>query len=402
MSITAAGNVPTARAAFARAMKYLSYLIGVFLVAITMPAQATWVLDEAGKLSLFGDLRGRFETDFDSRNESGAQRDDRNRLRYRIRLGLRHEPTEHWRLQFRARTSREASQQSSALTIKDLSGGTRDDFRMFPDQWFAEYKRSGHHAWLGRNSYPFWQANNQEMIWADNATLMGAFAGFETSGHDTRMGLRAGHFGLPDGMYDLGGRLTAAQATLSTTPAPAWRLRAAVGGLAINGTDRSRFLINGNGERDYRIGMLSAEARRELDHAGPAYISLGVDLLRNFENYKSDSEPITATFRDQRNGLVLSLLTGGPIEHAYGRRWEFGYVYAYLEKLALNAAYAQSDWVRWGSGGQTQSSDIKGHGISGRYWLRDDLDLRARLYLAESIATPQDGNRFRLDLNYRF
>ena len=32
----------------------------------------------------------------------------------------------------------------------------------------------------------------------------------------------------------------------------------------------------------------------------------------------------------------------------------------------------------------------------------EDLDLLARFYTAEALTSVQDGNRFRVDLNYRF
>lgn len=386
--------------------RLLCGLTALCLLSLTAstPVRADWFLDDAERLRLFGDARGRFEADFNSHDETGTARDDRDRLRYRIRLGLQYRPSDRLRFQFRARTTREASQQSSALTIKDLSGGDRDEFRLFPDQWFAEYDSHHTRFWLGRNTYPFWQANPQEMVWADNATIMGIFGSLDTPGNGARFGIRAGYFGLPDGMYDVAGMMGAVQASFVLELKQGPSIKAAAGLLAIDGTDRSKFLIDGNGERDYRIGMLSGEIRQPLNmDYGPDYVSLGLDLLHNLEPYSvNDPDPVSADFRDERNALILSLTTGGAINKARGSRWEAGYIYAHIEKLALNAAYAQADWIRWGSGGQTQASDLRGHGFSVRYWFTDNIDIRARLYLVDAVATRQDGNRFRLDINYRF
>ncbi len=71
------------------------------------------------------------------------------------------------------------------------------------------------------------------------------------------------------------------------------------------------------------------------------------------------------------------------------------------EICAVNASYAQDDWVRFGSGTQTAGTDIEGHEIRLGYALSKRISLLARLYLVEAITTSQDGNRFRLDLNWR-
>ena len=55
-------------------------------------AQAEVKIDDAGKLGLYGDFRGRLETDWDSRRSDGTTRDDRTRLRIRLRAGLTFKP----------------------------------------------------------------------------------------------------------------------------------------------------------------------------------------------------------------------------------------------------------------------------------------------------------------------
>ena len=82
--------------------------------------------------------------------------------------------------------------------------------------------------------------------------------------------------------------------------------------------------------------------------------------------------------------------------------WLIGYYYAHIETFAVTASYAQDDWVRFGSGPQTDSSDIEGHEIRAGYALLANINLLARVYFVEAITTQQDGNRFRLDFNWRF
>ncbi len=79
-----------------------------------------------------------------------------------------------------------------------------------------------------------------------------------------------------------------------------------------------------------------------------------------------------------------------------------GYSYAHIETFAVNASYAQDDWIRFGAGAQTDASGFKGHEIRLGYAISKNINLLARLYLVDAITTRQDGNRFRVDLNWKF
>lgn len=82
--------------------------------------------------------------------------------------------------------------------------------------------------------------------------------------------------------------------------------------------------------------------------------------------------------------------------------WLLGYWYADIEQFAVNSSFAQDDWVRWGSATQTRASDMKGHELRAAYGLGGGMNLVARLYLVEAVTSVEDGNRFRLDFNYKF
>jgi hypothetical protein len=113
----------------------------------------------------------------------------------------------------------------------------------------------------------------------------------------------------------------------------------------------------------------------------------------------ADVAPFPATDTDETLGYVLSVQVG---QLKKRNDWLFGYYYAHIETFAVNASYAQDDWIRFGSATQTDSSDFEGHEIRLGYALSANINLLARLYLVEAITTPQDGNRFRVDLNWRF
>jgi hypothetical protein len=175
------------------------------------------------------------------------------------------------------------------------------------------------------------------------------------------------------------------------------QLTAAAGLHYLFGESGAANLRNRNGERDYMIGVGSAQWTFPW---GKFPVTLGADLFYNFLNYDAaDVAPFPASRDDEVLGYVLSAQLG-----QLKKRHDFliGYYYAYIETFAVNASYAQDDWIRFGSGPQTDASDFKGHEIRLAYALSPQVNIMGRLYLVEAISTVQDGNRFRLDLNWRF
>ena len=82
--------------------------------------------------------------------------------------------------------------------------------------------------------------------------------------------------------------------------------------------------------------------------------------------------------------------------------WRFDYYLAHIEAFAVNAAFAQDDWVRWGNGPQTEGTNARGHEVRVSYEPAPRMNIVARLYLVEAITSSQDGKRFRLDFNWSF
>ena len=108
---------------------------------------------------------------------------------------------------------------------------------------------------------------------------------------------------------------------------------------------------------------------------------------------------ITASNEDETDGWDVYVKYGSTKNKG---DWLLGYWYADIEQLAVNSSFAQDDWVRWGSATQTRASDFRGHELRAAYGLGGGMNLVARLYLVEAITTVEDGNRFRLDFNYKF
>ena len=369
-------------------------LVCLLTLVLSTVARADVVLDGDGKLKLQADLRMRFESDWDSQRADGSKRDDRDRLRIRARMGMTYGPTSNLSLGFRLRSGSTESQQSPHITIVDFDDNPGGDKEAVFDKWYAGL--SGTHAWAwgGRNSFPFWKQN--ELFWDDDVTPAGVALGYRTSWKDGSFALNGGYFVLPDGAVDFNGQWGAGQAVLSAQ-AGSVTLTGAGGVFLFDGDPGAGNLRRGNGARDYTIWVGNVQAKFQ---AAGRPLTLGLDVMHNSEDYSPDDpDPFTAANHDQNNGLVSSIAFG---QIKNKGNWLVAYYYAHIETLAVNASYAQDDWVRWGSATQTDSSDLKGHEIRFAYTLLENLNLVARLYLIDAITSVQDGKRFRVDFNYKF
>lgn len=373
-------------------------LAGLLATAPTPVARADVALDEAGTLKLYGDFRLRYEVDFDSVRADGiTERDDRARLRIRGRLGVNFEPIPEFALGARVRTGSVDSQQSPHITIADFSGDPTGDEDVVPDKWFVKGKRGSAWAWAGRNSFPFWKQN--ELFWDDDVTPAGLAVGFTVPIGPGELAVNGGYFTLPDGAVDLHGVLGAGQLVYSAELGGIV-LTHASGLFVMNGSADFNNLRNGNGARDYTIWVGDLQAKTKV--AGLP-LTFGLVGMHNFENY-SGSELVLAdagriAADDETVGVVVSLILGQTKEAG---DWLLGYYYAYIDTFAVNASFAQDDWFRFGSATQTDASDFEGHEFRFGYAFAKNFNVVARLYIVDAINTEQDGNRFRLDFNFKF
>ena len=351
-------------------------------------------LNEEYKFKIFSDFRLRYENDWDSETASGVPRVDRERLRIRARLGAEIEPFKDVTLGTRLRTGPKDSQQSPHVTIIDFDDNPVGDQDAVFDKWFARYTKDSFWIWGGRNSFPFWKQN--ELFWDDDVTPAGIAGGYNLSREYGKVSFNGGVFKLPDGAVDFNGNLAAGQIVYSSVFNNVV-LTLAGGVFAIDGETSAKNLLHGNGARDYTLWVGNVQLKFNVVQLP---ITLGVDVMHNSEDYSTtDPDPFTVLNRDQVDGYVFSLLAGKAKEPG---DLLAGYYYAYIETLAVNASFAQDDWIRWGSANQTDASDFKGHEFRVGVTLTKKLNLLARLYLVDAITSVQDGKRFRIDLNYEF
>ena len=357
-----------------------------------LPTGLDWI-DSNTNLTFYGDLRLRFEADWDSQNAAGVERDDRNRGRLRARAGFNYKVSDAWSFGSRIRTGSSRSQQSPHLTFA-ADDGLRDDLDFVADRYFVQFKQDNFTGWAGRNTSPFWQQN--ELFWDEDVTPTGVAGTYDVKLGEGTLSTIAGGFYLPDGGYDLNGQMLAGQLKYSL-PVKTSQVTVAAGLHFMNGESGANNLLSRNGERDYLIGVASAQWTIPLKGIP---LTLGGDVFNNFQDYDAaDVAPFPATDDDETFGFVLSASLG---QLKKQHDWLVAYYYSHIETFAVNASYAQDDWVRFGNGPQTASSDFEGHEIRAAYALSKNINVMARMYLVEAITTVQDGNRFRLDLNWKF
>jgi len=347
----------------------------------------------ASPLTFSGDVRVRYEWDWDSQNAAGVARADRDRARTRIRASLGYQFSSEWSAGVRVRTGNRDSQQSPHLTFY-ANDDITDDFEGSFDRYFVQFKQGALTAWGGRNPVPFWQQN--ELVWDDDVTPTGVAGTYEKKLEQGSLTTAVGAFYLPDGMVDLNGTLIGGQLKYSVPVKPA-QFTLAAGLYQLDGKSGAKNLQNRNGARDYLIGVLSAQWSTPVE--GQPFV-FGVDLIKNFEDYSAaDVAPFAPSQADETTGYDVTV-TYGQIKKAGD--WLVRYSYAHIETLAVNAAYSQDDWARFGSSTQAAVTDFKGHEFRATYAITKDLTLDARLFLVEAITSIQDGKRCRVDLTWKF
>ena len=342
--------------------------------------------------NVYGDLRLRYELDYDSvRADGKTPRDDRNRLRTRARLGVKFSPVDWFTANLRLRYGDSNSQQSPHVTLLQDGGPIGDHSDVWLDRLSIGFQTDDLWLKIGRTGLPFWKPH--EMYWDDDIFLDGGSLGLEAKAGDTQFNLAAGAWALPDGPDDhrLSERslLSAGQIKLAHDMGNQGQLIIADSLLLIR--DDSSVVNVTNDDIDYTVNALDLQYKR---HVRDTQVTLGATYLHNF-----DHGPNADPTRNDTDGFVIYGSVGRLEEKG---DWLVAYYYADIEKYAVARYFAEDDWSRFGSATQTRSSDFRGHELRLGYMLADNLNIILRAYHVETKSTREDGNRIRLDLNYRF
>lgn len=366
----------------------------LLLSALASARAATGIafLDKNPDLTISADARVRYESDWDSHTSAGVLRTDRERGRLRARLGAAYKFSPEWSIGARFRTGNHQSQQSPHLTFT-ANDGPSDDLEGSFDKYFVQYKAGAVTAWAGRNSPLFWQQN--EFTLDEDVTPTGVNVAIDSKPGTGTITTTLGAFALPDGATHLNGDLFAGQVKYLLPVKPS-QFTLAAGLYDFQGKSGARYLRNRNGERDYLIGVLSAQWSTPIQGRPLAF---GVDLIENFQDYNAaDAAPLAPVNANETSGYVFSVQLG---QLKQAKDWTVAYYYAHVETFAVNASYTQDDWARFGNGPQSDLTDIKGHEFRASYAITKNINVMARLFLVDAITTVQDGKRFRFDLNWK-
>jgi len=356
--------------------------------------------DRQKKLKFKADLRLRTEQDWNSRKSDGTYRDDRFRLRFRVRAGLQYKPNDWATFGFRSRTGYAEKQQDPHLTI----GDGYHEFDSVPigfDKLYFKVNKNWFETWLGRNTFPFEKTN--ELFWSDNVALDGLFlsAKFETSPEwIDEVTYSGGLFTMLNSYSTFGDDSFIGIFQIKTEHLNK-RLKVFPSFYHFNSMPN---IPDGNEtfRLDYTIVQLGAEA---LAFEHPR-ITLGLDLYQNLQNYNKN-ESIQDNFKDQKTGFVGSVVWGN-----LAKKGDFalGAYFTYLERYAAVDFIAQNDWVRWDYSGQGSRdgrlTNYKGLELMTGYRISKMLQLKIRYFMVEQLipygSAIENGNRIRLDIDFRF
>ena len=133
-----------------RQARLLLLAVGMTLL-VAVAGRGQEVGSRRPRVEPYGDFRLRLEQDWDSREGDGSQRDDRLRLRFRLRLGLDFQAGERWKGRIQMRSGPHDSQQSPHITIFEFDGGANGPFQFNLDYWYVSYESDRLEVWAGRN-----------------------------------------------------------------------------------------------------------------------------------------------------------------------------------------------------------------------------------------------------------
>ena len=175
-------------------MRKFSNYLNIFLVCATITSTYGGLQAQSDslhrKLTFNGDFRFRVEPDWNSRRPDGTYREDRTRLRYRMRFGANFQYNQWASFGMRIRTGIPDKQQDPQLTL----GEAFKEFGTLPigfEKIFFDANYKGINLWVGKNTFPFEKRN--ELFWSDNVFPEGIAIKWKPS-FLKNLQLNTGHF----------------------------------------------------------------------------------------------------------------------------------------------------------------------------------------------------------------
>ena len=352
------------------------------------------------KLQFNADFRFRIEQDWNSQKSDGTFRDDRTRLRYRVRAGFTYNYN-HWAsFGARVRTGNPRKQQDPQLTL----GDDFSEFNVLPigfEKIYFKAEQSGYVFWVGKNTFPFDKHN--ELFWSDNVYPEGVFLKkkFHTdSGFLNQFDISGGHFiirangtSLSKDSYFQGIQVAS---SLFDKKAKFYSSIYLFKNIPNIPDGNETFIF------DYTILNVGTIVRLLKKEA----LYLEADYYNNLKDYNSN-DFIANAFKKQKSGFVTALSFGNLNKKA---DWKFKATFSYLEQYAAVDFQAQNDWVRWDYSSfdspDGRLTNFKGVELIASYLLDKNIKLTLKYYKVDQLipysVSKENGDRIRLDFDIKF
>lgn len=375
-------------------IKFICILVLGGLCGVNVNAQVDSILQ---KLKLESDFRFRVEHDWDSRRSDGTFRDDRTRLRYRLRTGASF--SQDWySIGFRIRTGDQNKQQDPQLTL----GKGFKEFGTLPiglEKIFFQGKHGDFRYWVGKNTLSF--DKNNELFWSDNVYPEGVYVEqvFNPSGDAIeRITVQAAHYiissndgSILDDAYVQGVQSTITFKDDKLKIFPALYLMRNIPDIP----DGSHTAL-----LDYSILHLGGRLAMIKD------LTLDFDFYHNLEDYTT-SVAVDEALQSENNGLCVGLQYG---QLKAKNDWLFKVTYTELQRFAALDYMAQNDWARWDyssfNSPDGRLTNMRGIELVVGYNINEKINLIAKYYNVSQIVTTgptaENGQRFRIDINVKF
>lgn len=352
------------------------------------------------KLSFTGDFRFRIEQDWDSKKSDGTYRENRSRLRYRVRFGANYKVNSWGDFGVRIRTGYRNKQQDPHLTL----GDNFNEFGTVPigfEKLFFEYKQNGIRAWVGKNTFPF--AKQNELFWSDNVYPEGMFFGKSFTinrSYLESIAINVGHFivnsygeDFGSNSYFQGIQLHSKHLNNRLDFYPTFYY-----------FNKMPNIPDGNGTFNINYNILNLGSKFKA--LTKTDLVFGFDFYTNFSNYENVNE-IQSKFQSQNKGYVASVQLGNS---KHKGNWLLYFAYTYLEKFSAVDYLAQNDWARWDYSSQGSPdgrlTNFKGFELKASYNIAKQIKLSTRFFMVEQILSTgvakENGNRIRFDLDIGF
>ena len=378
-------------------MRKITLFIGLLIFILRLNAQTD--TSSSSKFSFTGDFRFRVEQDWDSKKSDGTFRDNRSRLRYRVRLGGSYKINQWATIGARIRTGQPNKQQDPQLTLGDGYG----EFNTLPIGFEKAYVQLNYKNllfWAGKNTFPFEKSN--ELFWSDNVypegvflkkhftTQSKVFSGIELSGGHFIINASGNSF--KNDSYFEGFQTVFNLFDSKLKFFPSFYYFKNIPNIPDGNHD---FLF------DYSILHLGTK----LKLFNKPNINFEADFYSNLQDY-DDNDNIIANLKNEKKGFVAGI--------SYGKLknqgdWFFKATYTNLEQYAAVDFLAQNDWARWDYSSfdspDGRLTNFKGLELVGAYALNTKMVLKMKWYFVEQLVPygefRETGSRVRLDLDIK-